>query len=306
MHIENFKVFIDIIETKSFSNAAKLNHLTQSAVSQKLHTMEQYFGTNLIDKTHKSLTLTQQGQKLLQHAKKIVTNYSSLRGELNNINGKVNDKLLIGTTYAIGMYIIPPYISDFLRSSRSTKIQLMYYSNHEKICEDLMADVIDVGIIEGDIKSADIKTHAFGEEELVIISSKMSKLYGNKEIDPFELENMAFVKFLQNSPNRNIIDNILSSNNINTRTSTEFDNIDLIKCAVEANLGPSIVPISSVYMELDKQVFYCSRIKDTKMPCVLSFFYKKDSYVTSAMNVFFAILKGDINFLHIGNTLEDS
>jgi DNA-binding transcriptional LysR family regulator len=268
--------------------------------------MEQYFGTNLIDKTHKSLTLTQQGQKLLQHAKKIVTNYSSLRGELNNINGKVNDKLLIGTTYIIGMYIIPPYISDFLRSSRSTKIQLMYYSNHEKICEDLMADVIDVGIIEGDIKSADIKTHAFGEEELVIISSKMSKLYGNKEIDPFELENMAFVKFLQNSPNRNIIDNILSSNNINTRTSTEFDNIDLIKCAVEANLGPSIVPISSVYMELDKQVFYCSRIKDTKMPCVLSFFYKKDSYVTSAMNVFFAILKGDINFLHIGNTLEDS
>jgi DNA-binding transcriptional LysR family regulator len=305
MHIENFKVFIDIIELCSFSKAAKLNNITQSAVSQKLHAMEQYFGTDLVDKTQKALTLTPQGQKLLYYARKIVNNYSSLWNELNDIKTKVKGKISISTTHTIGMYIIPPYIRDFLKSARPTEIQIMYSSGHEKIYEAVMEDAADVGIIENNTKCKNIEKCTFCEEELVIISTKSSKLYGNKELNASELQNMAFVMFSQNSSNRNIIDKILRENNINLRTSMEFDNIDLVKCAVEANLGPAIVPISSIYMELEKQIFYCSRIKGIKMPYSLSFFYKKDKYITSAMKIFFAMLKGDINFLQIDNTFEN-
>ncbi|MDR0351555.1 MAG: LysR family transcriptional regulator [Puniceicoccales bacterium] len=305
MHIENLKIFIDIIESESFSKAAKLNNITQSAVSQKLHALEHYFDVDLVDKTKKSLTLTGQGKTLLHHAKKIVSDYSSLRNELSDIKRKVKEKLSIGTTPTIGMYIIPPYIRDFLKSARSTEVQIMYLSNHEKIHKAVIDDIVDVGVIENDIQDSNIEKHTFCEEELVIISTKASKLYGNKEVNALELENMPFVKFSQNSPNRNVIDKILGTNNINIRTLTEFENIDLVKCAVEANLGPAIVPISSVYMELEKQIFHCSRIKNVKMPYLLSFFYKKDKYISSAMKIFFAMMRGDINFLHFTDIIEN-
>jgi DNA-binding transcriptional LysR family regulator len=305
MHIENFKVFIDIIESESFSKAAKLNNITQSAVSQKLHAMEHYFGIDLVDKTKKSLNLTAQGQKLLYHARKIVSNYSSLCNELSDIKRKVKGKLSIGTTHLIGMYIIPPYISDFLRSAKATEIQVMYLHSHEKIYEAVMDEIMDVGVIENDIQCPNIEKCTFCEEELVVISTKASKFYGKKEINILDLENTAFVRFSQNSSNRNAIDKILNTNNISIRTSTEFENIDLVKCAVEANLGPAIVPISSVYVELEKQIFHCSRIKDVKMPYPLSFFHKKNKYITSAMKIFFAMLKGDINFLPADNTSEN-
>ena len=43
MHVENFKIFSDLVESESFSRAAKLNGITQSAVSQQLRAMEKHF-----------------------------------------------------------------------------------------------------------------------------------------------------------------------------------------------------------------------------------------------------------------------
>ena len=53
MQIENFKIFADLVETKSFSKSAKLNGITQSAVSQQARAMERHFKTLLIDRSQK-------------------------------------------------------------------------------------------------------------------------------------------------------------------------------------------------------------------------------------------------------------
>ena len=51
MQIENFKIFADLVETRSFSKAAKLNGITQSAVSQQTRAMERLFKELLIGVT---------------------------------------------------------------------------------------------------------------------------------------------------------------------------------------------------------------------------------------------------------------
>ena len=51
MQIENFKIFADLVETKSFSKAAKLNGITQSAVSQQARAMERTFKTLMVDRS---------------------------------------------------------------------------------------------------------------------------------------------------------------------------------------------------------------------------------------------------------------
>ena len=62
MQIENFKIFADLVETKSFSKAAKLNGITQSAVSQQARSMERQFKALLIDRSQKQFQLTREGQ----------------------------------------------------------------------------------------------------------------------------------------------------------------------------------------------------------------------------------------------------
>ena len=49
MHLEYFKIFSDLVEKRSFSDAAKSNGITQSAVSQQLKTMENHFNAQIVD-----------------------------------------------------------------------------------------------------------------------------------------------------------------------------------------------------------------------------------------------------------------
>ena len=58
MHIQNFKTFCDLVETKSFSKAARLNEVTQSAVSQQLKAMESHYDMLIIDRNQKKFRLT--------------------------------------------------------------------------------------------------------------------------------------------------------------------------------------------------------------------------------------------------------
>ena len=82
MHIENFKVFSDLVENQSFSRAAKLNGVTQSAVSQQLRAMEKNLNVLIVDRSQKQFRLTREGHKLYESAKDILHRYEKLLSEL--------------------------------------------------------------------------------------------------------------------------------------------------------------------------------------------------------------------------------
>ena len=85
MHIENFKIFSDLVESESFSRAAKLNGITQSAVSQQLRAMEKHFSILIVDRSQKQFRLTREGQKLFESAKEILYLYDKLNSELQEM-----------------------------------------------------------------------------------------------------------------------------------------------------------------------------------------------------------------------------
>jgi hypothetical protein len=66
MHIQSFKVFSNLAETSSFSKAAQMNGITQSAVSQQVCALERRFRVKLIERGRKNFSLTPEGRALLQ------------------------------------------------------------------------------------------------------------------------------------------------------------------------------------------------------------------------------------------------
>ena len=78
MQIENFKIFADLVETKSFSKAAKLNGITQSAVSQQARSMERNFKALMIDRSQKQFNLTREGQRIYDAAKEILHSVNTM------------------------------------------------------------------------------------------------------------------------------------------------------------------------------------------------------------------------------------
>ena len=85
MQIENLKIFADLVETKSFSKAAKLNNLTQSAVSQQARAMERHFKVLLIDRSQKQFQLTREGQRVYESSREMLHSYDILSSELQEM-----------------------------------------------------------------------------------------------------------------------------------------------------------------------------------------------------------------------------
>ena len=61
MQIESLKVFCDLVETESFTKAAQINNVTQSAVSQQISSLERIFKSLLIERSKKQFRLTREG-----------------------------------------------------------------------------------------------------------------------------------------------------------------------------------------------------------------------------------------------------
>ena len=83
MQVESFKVFRDLVESRSFSKAASLNFITQSAVSQQIRAIEERFRVPLIERSNKRFGLTREGQLLYEASKEIVFQFDSLQHQLS-------------------------------------------------------------------------------------------------------------------------------------------------------------------------------------------------------------------------------
>src|SRR5690606_36680651 len=114
MQIENFKIFADLGETKSFSKSAKINAITQSAVSQQARAMERHFKALLIDRSQKQFQLTREGQRVYEAAKDLLYAYDKLTSELQDMKKIISRSLRISPIYSIGPHELPPFIKRFL------------------------------------------------------------------------------------------------------------------------------------------------------------------------------------------------
>src|SRR5512147_1205197 len=103
MQIESLKVFCDLAETESFTKAAQINSVTQSAVSQQISSLERQFNTLLIERSKKRFRLTREGEVLYQTSKQILQTYSELEEKLQELKEVVSGTIRVATIYSIGL-----------------------------------------------------------------------------------------------------------------------------------------------------------------------------------------------------------
>ena len=97
MHIETFKVFCDLIETTSFSEAAERNGISQSAVSQQIRALEDRFGVTLVERGRRNFAVTPEGEVFLKAAREILESYRGIEEELGAMRDIVSGRLTVET-----------------------------------------------------------------------------------------------------------------------------------------------------------------------------------------------------------------
>jgi DNA-binding transcriptional LysR family regulator/thiol-disulfide isomerase/thioredoxin len=194
MQIENFKIFADLVETKSFSKSAKLNGITQSAVSQQARAMERHFKTLLIDRSQKQFQLTREGQRVYDAAKEMLHTYEKLLSELQEMKKVISGTIRISTIYSIGLHELPPFIKKFLHDFPSVNVRVEYRRSN-LVYEDILHNSVDFGLVAFPLRQRQIEVLPFRNDHLVVIAHPHHPLAKRAEIEVKDLANQKFIGF---------------------------------------------------------------------------------------------------------------
>ncbi len=292
MQIENFKIFADLVETKSFSKAAKLNGITQSAVSQQARAMERNFKTLMIDRSQKQFNLTREGQRIYEAAKEILHVYEKLESELQEMKKVISGTIRISTIYSIGLHELPPYVKKFLQEFPSVNVRIEYRRSN-LVYEDILHNAVDFGLVAFPQKQRQIEMISFRNDRLVLITHPNHPLAKGAEVDLKTLAGHKFIGFDPDIPTRKAVDQIFRDNKIEVTPVMEFDNIETVKRAVEIDHGIAIVPQATVQQELRQGTLAVVPFKGREFTRPLAILHRKGRVLTPAMRKFVETLSAE-------------
>jgi len=291
MQIESFKVFCDLAETESFTRAAQINNVTQSAVSQQISSLERQFKSLLIERSKKKFRLTREGQVLYEYSKQINQTYDSMHNRLQEIKDIISGTIRVATIYSIGLHDLPPYLKKFLKLFPTVNVHVEYRRANQ-VYEDVLGNVVDLGLVAYPTRDSKLDIVALRKDTLVLICHPNHPLAKSKSVKLSQLAGEKFIGFERDMPTRRAIDKILKNHTVKVETVMEFDNIETVKRAVEMEAGISIVPRGTITQEVAKQTLAEVRIEGHELYRPLAAIYKRNKVLSPAMKQFLAMLKG--------------
>jgi DNA-binding transcriptional LysR family regulator len=290
MQIESLKVFCDLAESESFTKAAQINEVTQSAVSQQISSLERLFKALLIERSKKKFRLTREGQVLYDYSKQVLQTYNGLHHKLQQIKDLISGTIRVATIYSIGLHDLPPYLKKFLKAYPTVKVHVEYRRANQ-VYEDVIGNVVDLGLVAYPTRDPKLEIMQLRKDPLVLICHPQHVLTKNKAVKIKALSGQKFIGFEPDIPTRRATDRLLKERSVHVQHVMEFDNIETVKRAVEIDAGVAIVPRETVIQEVAKQTLVQLPFEDGEFYRPLAAIYKKNKVLSPAMKEFLQTLK---------------
>ena len=245
--IRSLRLFCDLVQTQSFTEAAHRNYLTQPALSHHLKALEEKFGHRLVERGRGQIRLTRAGVLVLEASREILRRYDQLENALKKPTSKVAGRLRVGSIYTIGLYELPRYTSIFLKRYPKVDLLLTYLKDTE-VYEAVLADRVEVGIVDSPKPHPQLTIIPFKKERIVLIVPPNHPWAGKKQVRLAQLHGQPFIVPQAEFP----VDEMLRKTNIRVKVMHAFDNIEITKRAVEVGLGLALVPRITVMDEVQR------------------------------------------------------
>lgn len=250
MHIETLKTYCDLIETGSFSKAASLNFISQSAVSQQLQALEHRFDQLLIERGgRKGVTPTEAGRAFYTECREILERFTALEERMRSKSRIMSGSVRVATVYSVGLHELPPFVKQFMRAHPQVKVHVEY-SRTNKVYESCLSNAIDFGIVACPGRKPQLEIIPLRDDKLVLVCAPEHRFADRERVSVRALIGEPFIGFERDIPTRKAIDRILKRHRATAHYVMEFDNIETIKRSVEVGIGVSILPETAVANEV--------------------------------------------------------
>lgn len=280
MTIRHLRIFIEVVESGSMSAAAAKLFISQPTVSQAIRELEEHYGVLLFERLNRRLYITHAGKILLSYAKTVVSKFDELEEKMFNVNMK--ERIRIGSTVTIGECILSDIIKRFI--TKEPNIEVYSYMNNTQVIEKkLLESEIDIGIVEGQIKSPDLICIPEASDYLVLICSTKHPFAKRKTIELKELAQESFAMREKGSGTRELFESYMINNGLDINIAFEGNSPEAIKKEVINNNLLAVISVCLVEEEVNNSQIHLIECAEGAWDRHFSIVYHKDKVLTKGM-----------------------
>lgn len=246
MDTQNLKAFLAVAECGSFSQAAELLHLTQSAVSKRIQTLEEQLNSSLFDRHNRTISLTEAGLRLKPRAREILDLINDTELEVKSLHQEVAGKLLLATSHHIGLHRLPPILRTF--SARFPAVQLdLTFLGSEKAYQAVQQRQVELALSTLDTNSLDMPNEHLAitplwQDEMLCVCAKTHPLAQHKKLGLSELAQTPAILPEPNTITFKLIERVFQQAGLNLFAPMPTNYLETIKMMVSVGMGWSLLP----------------------------------------------------------------
>lgn len=169
------RVFHEVASCLSFTKAAAQLNITQPAVTRHIREMENQMNLRLFSRHGNHITLTPAGEVVWRYTEKIMNAYRGMEVELSQIMDIESGMLRIGASTTVAQTILPRLLALFRKAYPHVEFTFVQ-GNSDYISQQIIAEALDIAIVEGAAHHLQITYSPFVKDELVLVTNSANKL----------------------------------------------------------------------------------------------------------------------------------
>ncbi len=180
-------MFVRVVETGSFSKAAREFATTQPTVSKQIAATEERLKVRLLNRNTRGVSLTESGALYYEKCKIIVRETEEADNIVRLRQSQAQGMLRIGTSVAFGRRVIVPLALDFMKRHPQVQLDLSFEDRYT----DLVSQGLDVAVRMGKLADSSLGARYLGANPWVMVAApRYLKKYGTPK-KPRELSSHA-------------------------------------------------------------------------------------------------------------------
>jgi LysR family transcriptional regulator, low CO2-responsive transcriptional regulator len=246
--LRQLQIFASAASHVSFARVAEELHLTQPAVSMQIKQLEGAIGLPLFERRGRGLALTEAGEKLAHHAKRILGELRDANDTLESLKGAHTGSITVGLI-STAKYFAPKLLARYSEQFPEVEVRFVV-GNRENLLKLLLDYGIDLAIMGRVPSNLDAVSEPLATHPHVIIAPTGHPLRNATQFDMHELRNEVFLLREQGSGTRTVAEEMFRHHLFKPAKEVTLGSNEAIKQAVMAGMGISLLSLHTLLLEL--------------------------------------------------------
>ncbi|MRS12865.1 MAG: LysR family transcriptional regulator [Actinobacteria bacterium] len=253
MNVTQLRTFIAVVDHGSFSEAARVLGISQPAVTMQIQALEADIGAMLLDRGYRKVALTEAGQRLLPHARRVLAEIDDARFSIDALSDVISGRLTVAASTTPGQYLLPRLLGGFLKENPEVGVTLRVYDSADVVAH-VEAGEADLGMTGAEVRGARVLYERLGTDDLALICPPSHRLAAVDGVTFSDIADEPFIVRESGSGTRMAAEEVIRRSGVEPAdlpVVMELGTNEAIVSAVEGGMGLGIVSSQVASKALD-------------------------------------------------------